>query len=74
MDIVIDYGKQQFIIELKLWHGEASLEDALEQLTGYLKSKDAKEGYLITFDFRKKRSPGETWRENEGCRVFDVVL
>jgi hypothetical protein len=32
MDIVVDYGSEQFIIELKLWKGETAQEDAYEQL------------------------------------------
>ena len=39
MDIVVDFGSEQFIIELKLWKGEASHEKAYEQLAGYMDSK-----------------------------------
>ena len=53
MDLVVDFGREQFIVELKLWRGDASHEMAYEQLLGYMGSKGAAEGYLVTFDFRK---------------------
>jgi hypothetical protein len=58
MDIVVDFGKEQFIIELKLWKGEADREKAHEQLLHYMDTKNADKGYLLTFDFRKKKSKG----------------
>jgi hypothetical protein len=76
MDIVVDYGSEQFIIELKLWKGEAAQEDAYEQLVGYMNSMHAKKGYLLTFDFRKGRqdSPKAEWVTVGECEVFEVVV
>ena len=54
MDIVIDFGRDQFIVELKLWKGETNKEKAYEQLLGYMETKNAAKGYLLTFDFRKE--------------------
>jgi hypothetical protein len=78
MDLVVDYGLDQFVIELKLWGGDKSHRDAIEQLAGYLRGRGAQTGYLLTFDFRKEgaRTPGETWTTSEAgdARIFDVVL
>jgi hypothetical protein len=76
MDIVVDYNREQFIIELKLWHGEAGHDAAYEQLAGYLRSKGAERGYLVTFDLRKSanREPREEWVSKGDTRIFDVVL
>jgi hypothetical protein len=76
MDIVVDYGNEQFIIELKIWKGEAAQEDAYEQLVGYMNTKNAKKGYLLTFDFRKTRldNPKAEWVTVGGCEVFEVVV
>jgi hypothetical protein len=76
MDLVVDFGLDQFIIELKLWYGETAHEKAYEQLAGYLKSKRMAEGYLLTFDFRKdrNRAPRAGWVEWDGVRIFDVVV
>jgi hypothetical protein len=77
MDLVIDYLKQQFIIEVKLWRGNSKHEDAYEQLTTYLKSKNTDCGYLLTFDFREKGDKcfaESKWIEYDGKRIYDVVV
>ena len=77
IDLVIDYLRQQFILELKIWHGDSRHEDAYEQLANYLKSKNIDCGYLLTFDFRKKGDNSfseNKWIEWDGKQIFDVVL
>ena len=76
MDIVVDFGRQQFIIELRVWRGEQYQHDAYEQLCAYLESKNAHEGYLLTFDFRKERNKActEQWLDIGGKRIFEVVV
>ena len=76
MDIVVDYGTDQFIIELKLWSGDSDHDKAYTQLLGYMNSKNAAEGYLLTFDFRQdanKQRKAE-WVLLDGKRIFDVVV
>ena len=76
MDLVVDFGADQFIIELKLWYGESSHEKAYAQLAEYLKVKGVNVGYLLTFDFRKdkSRAPKAEWVEWGGSRIFDVIV
>jgi hypothetical protein len=77
IDLVIDFLKQQFILELKIWNGDSKHKDAYEQLANYLKSKNMDSGYLLTFDFRKKGDDSfseNKWVEWDGKRIFDVVL
>jgi len=76
MDLVVDFGDEQFIIELKLWKGEAAHEKAYEQLAGYLDSKGAQVGYLVTFDFSKgmNKQPYAKWVDFEDKQIFDVVI
>jgi hypothetical protein len=77
MDIVVDFGRDQFIIELKIWHGDSLHQEAYEQLLGYMDSKNTTCGYLLTFDFRKgaNKQPGAKWVDFDGGkRIFDVVL
>ena len=76
MDLVVDFEGQQIIVELKIWRGEAAHEEAFGQLLDYMDSKNAKEGFLLTFDFRKNKT-GEynpKWMEFGGRRIFDVVV
>jgi hypothetical protein len=75
MDIVVDFGQEQFIIELKLWKGEAGMDKAYEQLWGYMQSKGADTGYLLTFDFRKaKEKQDAAWVEMGDGRIFSVMV
>jgi hypothetical protein len=77
MDVIVDYNSEQFIVELKLWYGEASHEKALEQLAGYLDSKGKNAGYLLTFDFRKEANTGKPRIERVefgGKRILDVMV
>ena len=76
MDIVVDFEGQQNIVELKLWRGEAAHELAYEQLLGYMDSKNAKEAFLLTFDFRKQKTEEykNEWIKFGNKRIFDVVV
>ena len=77
IDLVIDYLKQQFILELKLWYGDSRHEDAYQQLANYLKDKNMDCGYLLTYDFRNNGDDSfseNKWVEWDGKRIFDVVL
>jgi hypothetical protein len=76
MDLVVDFGPEQFLVELKLWRGEAKHQDAYRQLFGYMESKNAATGYLLTFDLRKKENkrPHAKWMKADGRRLFDVVV
>lgn len=74
MDIVVDYGNDQYILELKRWYGSKRHEDAYEQLYEYLESKQAEEGYLLIFDFRKQKEPKMEWVIYKGKKIFDVVV
>jgi hypothetical protein len=77
MELVIDFLRQQFILELKLWDGDSKHEDAYDQLAKYLKSKNTDCGYLLTFDFRKKADDNYSdnkWVTCDGKHIFDVVV
>jgi len=76
MDIVVDFGRQQFIIELKLWRGEQYRAEAYAQLCGYLETKRADTGYMLSFDFRKESNKVRRaeWIETGGKRIFDVMV
>ncbi|MCL1809256.1 MAG: AAA family ATPase, partial [Clostridiales bacterium] len=60
----------------KLWHGKSKHEEAYEQLLGYMGSKNASAGYLLTFDFRKgaNKTPRAEWVDFDGRRIFDIVV
>jgi len=75
MDVVVDFGSQQFIVELKLWRGKQYQSEAYEQLCAYLHSKHADEGYLLTFDFRKRdKIRRAEWININGKKIFEVMV
>jgi len=75
LDVIIDFGSEQFIVELKVWHGEQKHEQAYKQLIEYLNSKNKNEGYLLTFDFRKKRAkkPSAKWVRKGKKKFYDCL-
>ncbi len=58
MDVVVDYLGKTFIIELKVWRGKAYHEQGEKQLLDYLNYKHLKKGYLLTYNFNKKKEIG----------------
>ena len=75
MDIIVTYGSDEFIIELKLWRGEKYERTGREQLSEYLDIRGKKEGYLVVFDFTKNKSPHTPgWVEVDGKRIYEVVI
>ena len=84
MDLVVTYGKEEFIIELKIWHGIKYEERGCDQLAEYLALRGKDEGYLVTFDFSKSRRKNDNpqtpvpqephWIEHCGKRIFEAVI
>ena len=73
---MVDFEKEQYIVELKIWRGEAAKEKTYEQLHSYMNTMNLSEGYLLAFDFRKKRRGKikTKWVEVHGKRIFDVLV
>lgn len=57
-DLVVDYCGEQFIIETKIWHGAVRHLQGQQQLFHYLEHYHLKKGYLLTFNFNKKKEIG----------------
>jgi len=76
MDIVVDYGSDQFIIELKLWRGEVGQAKAYDQLLGYMEAKNAAKGYLVIFDLRKEGNKMQKteWVDVGDGQIFEVIV
>ena len=75
MDVVIDYLGKQYVIELKLWRGNAYNERGEEQLCRYLEYFDLKEGYLLSFCFNKTKQSGLLPPvEINGRRLIEAIV
>ena len=57
-DVIIDYRGEQSIIELKIWCGNAYNERGERQLMDYLDYYHLKKGYMLSFNFNKKKEIG----------------
>ncbi len=57
-DVIVDYLGKQYIIELKLWRGNAYNTRGENQLTDYLDYYHLNKGYMLSFNFNKKKTIG----------------
>ena len=57
-DVIVDYLGQQFVIELKIWRGNEYHTRGEAQLSAYLDYYHLKKGYMLSFNFNKKKQIG----------------
>ncbi len=57
-DVIVDYRGEQFVCELKIWRGNAYNERGEDQLSDYLDYYHLKKGYMLSFNFNKKKEVG----------------
>ncbi len=57
-DVIVDYLGEQFIVELKIWHGSEYNERGERQLTEYLEYFHLDKGYMLSFNFNRKKEVG----------------
>jgi hypothetical protein len=58
MDVVVDYMGERFVIELKIWHGDAYNKRGEQQLADYLDYFKLKKGYMLSYNFNKNKKVG----------------
>ncbi len=73
-DVIIDYKSRRFIIELKLWRGNAYQTRGEQQLLSYLDYYKLDTGYLLSFNFNKKKEVGVHEIVLDGKRILEVVV
>lgn len=74
MDIVITYGDEEFVIELKIKRKESTVDDAIKQLAGYLESKRLIKGYLVTFSFLKNKEYDQNHIKYEDKNIYSITV
>jgi hypothetical protein len=72
IDIFLTYGKQQEVIEAKVWRGQTYHERGMEQLSDYLDMRNLKQGYLLIFDFNKNKQYKTESIKFKGREIFAV--
>ena len=75
MDLVVTYGKEEFIVELKIWRGTKYEQNGRDQLASYLETRGKDDGYLVVFDFSKNKPDVEPqWIEHNGKRLYEAII
>ncbi len=57
-DIIVDYYKEQYIIETKIWRGQEYNNRGELQVAGYLEDYHKDTGYMLSFNFNKNKQVG----------------
>lgn len=57
-DVIVDYLGERFVVEMKIWRGNEYHEKGERQLMEYLDYFHQKKGYLLSFNFNKKKKLG----------------
>ena len=57
-DVIVDYLGQQYIIELKIWRGERYNAEGERQISEYLDYWNLTTGYMLSFNFNRKKNQG----------------
>ena len=75
LDVAVTFYDHKYVIELKIWRGEAAHNSGLAQLVDYLDRQGLEEGFLIIFDHRKiKKEWRQEWIDLADKRVFAVSV
>ena len=65
VDLLVGYGNQRIVIELKVLRGEKTVQEGLEQTAQYMDISNATEGHLVIFDQSKTKSWGDKVFQHE---------
>ncbi len=57
-DVIVDYHGEQYIIEMKIWHGDEYNKRGEQQLIRYLDDYGKSKGYMLSFNFNKNKKIG----------------
>lgn len=73
-DVIVDYQGEQYIIELKIWHGDEYNTQGEKQLSEYLEYYHIDKGYLLSFNFNKNKQSGMHTIELNGKTIVEGVV
>ena len=73
-DVVIDYLGKQYVIELKIWRGEAYNERGEQQLAEYLDYYHLTTGFMLSFCFNRNKQPGIHEVKVAGRTIIEAIV
>ena len=74
IDVKVYYKLDEFIVELKIWHGEKKERDAYDQLANYMMGESKNRGYLVSFCGLRTPPERGKWISYNGVRIYEVVV
>ena len=73
-DVVVDYRGEQYVCELKIWHGDEYNNRGEQQLLGYLEDYHLSTGYMLSFNINKKKKVGVQKIQLDGRTIVEAVV
>ncbi len=73
-DVIIDYNGEQFIIEMKIWHGNEYNQRGENQLIDYLEYYHLQKGYMVSFNFNKKKEIGIKTIHLKNKEIIEAIV
>ena len=74
MDLLIRHNQRKYIVETKIWGGEARYQAGKAQLAAYIRIEKAKEGYYVVFDHRNTPEPRVETETLDGITIRSYVI
>ena len=73
-DVIVDYLGEQHIIELKIWRGPRYNTEGEKQISEYLEYFGIDKGYMLSFNFNKKKEQGIKEVEINGKKLIEATV
>lgn len=74
MDIQVFYGREEFVVELKRWKGDAYEQKGYDQLAEYLEAKGLRQGYIVSFCGNVRKPRENRWFQHHGHDICEVIV
>lgn len=73
-DVIVDYLGEQYVVELKIWRGNEYNERGERQLAEYLDYYHLDKGYLLSFNFNRKKETGVKVVQVNGKVIVEAMV
>ena len=73
-DVIVDYSGERCIVEMKIWHGEEYNRRGERQLFDYLEDYRTDRGYMLSFNFNKKKKTGVREIVLQEKKIIEAVV
>ena len=73
-DVIVDYSGERYIVEMKIWHGEEYNRRGERQLFDYLEDYRTDRGYMLSFNFNKKKKTGVREIVLQEKKIIEAVV